>query len=246
VNLTTRPIPLAALIFATGAFLGGQTAASDLPGHWEGSIQAPTKQVPFVVDLARISTGELAGTFGNSTENLNGLLLSNIIVDDKSVRFQIKGAPGERAFKGTLSADGKSISGDYSQGGYTIPFTLTRTGDARFEAPAKNAPIGKELEGVWNGTLEADGKQLRAVLTLSNLSDGTATGNIVSVDEGLEIPIAVITQKASRLTLDLRAVGASYSGALNPDATELAGTYTKGSLSLPLNFRRATETVGNK
>jgi hypothetical protein len=86
---------------------------------------------------------------------------------------------------------------------------------------------------------------LRAILTLSNQPDGTASGSLVTVDDGLEIPIATITQNASSLTLDLKAVGASYSGTLNPDATELAGTYTQGSLTLPLTFRRAA-TEGKK
>jgi hypothetical protein len=241
-NQPQRTILLGAVLLST---ISAQPA-SDPSGHWEGSIEAPTADVNFEVDLAKNSQGELTGTFGNTGENLKGLPLSNISVDGKSLRFQIKGAPGERAFKGTISDDGKSIAGDYSQRGYTIPFSLTRTGDAKFEAAVKNAAIGKELEGVWNGTLDADGKQLRAVLTLSNQPDGTASGNIVSVDEGLDIPIATITQRASSLTLDLKAVGASFSGDLKPDATELAGKYTQGSLVLPVTFRRSTATEGNK
>ena len=242
---TNRSNLLAVLVFSTAAFLPAQSAAG-LSGHWEGSAKTPTKELNFEVDLAKNSTGDLAGTFGNPSEKLKGLLLSNIAVDGNSVRFQIKGAPGERAFKGTFSDDGKSISGDYTQGGYSLPFSMTRVGDARIETPAKSAAVGKELEGVWNGTLAADGKQLRAVLTLSNQPDGSATGSLVSVDEGIEIPIATITQTASNLTLDLKAVGSSYSGALNADATELAGFYTKESLVLPLTFRRANVTEAKK
>lgn len=226
---------LTALLFSTVALLPAQN------GHWQGSIQTPTKEVIFEVDLDKT-----AGTFSQPSENLKGLPLSNIAVDGQSIRFQIKGTSGERAFKGALSADGKSISGDYTQSGYSIPFNMTRTGDPRFEAAVKSAPIGKELEGVWNGALAVECKQLHAVLTLSNQPDGTATGNIVSLDDGLDIPIAAIIQTASSLTLDLKAVGASYSGALNSDATELAGTYTKGSLVLPLTFRRSTSTEGKK
>jgi hypothetical protein len=48
------------------------------------------------------------------------------------------------------------------------------------------------------------------------------------------------------VTLDLKAVGASFSGALNPDATELAGKYSQGSLVLPVTFRRSTATEGKK
>ena len=78
-------------------------------------------------------------------------------------------------------------------------------------------------------------------LTMANQPDGTATGSFVNVDEGLEIPITTITQKASSLTLDVKAVGGSYSGVLNPEGTELVGTWTQGPAVLPLTFRRAAE-----
>jgi hypothetical protein len=196
-------------------------------------------EVKIEVDLTKNSKGELAGTFGNPTQNLKGLPLSNCAVEGRSVRFQIKGAPGERTFEGALAADGKSMSGHYTQSGYTMPFGLTRTGDPRIEAPARSAPIGKELEGTWIGTLDVGGKQVRLVLTMSNQPDGTATGSFVNVDEGLEIPITTITQKVSSVTLDVKAVGGSYSGALNPEGTELVGTLTQGPAVLPLTFRLA-------
>lgn len=241
-HLTKQTILLGAFFLSTMSAL----PATGPSGHWEGSIRSSIGELSFEIDLGKNSAGEFTGALNEPSENITGLPLANIVVDDKSVRFQVKGSRGERAFKGTLSDDGKSISGDYSQGGYTIPFSVTRTGDPKFEAAVKNAAIGKELEGVWNGALAADREQLRAILTLSNQADGTAIGNLVTVDDGLEIPIATITQKASSLTLDLKAVGASYTGALNPDATELAGTYTRGSRVLPLTFHRSTAAEGKK
>jgi hypothetical protein len=241
-HLPKRTILLGALFLST---ISAQPAA-DPSGHWEGSIQSSIGELNFEIDLARNSDGEFTGSLNQPSEHITGLPLANIAVDGKSLRFQVKGTPGERAFKGTVSDDGKSISGYYSQGGYTIPFSVTRTGDARFDAAVRNPPISKELEGVWNGTLAANGKELRGILTLSNQPGGTASGSFVTTDDGLEIPIAVINQNASTVTLDLKAVGASYSGTLNPDATEMAGTYTQGSLVLPLTFRRSTATEGKK
>ena len=241
-NQTQRTILLGALLLST---ISAQPTGNP-SGHWEGSIQSSIGELNFEIDLARNSTGEFTGALNQPSEHITGLPLASIAVDGKSLRFQVKGTPGERAFKGTISDDGKSISGDFSQGGYTIPFSVTRTGEARFEAAVKNPPVSKELEGVWNGTLAADGKQLRGILTLSNQPDGTVSGSFLTVDDGLEIPIATITQNASSLILDLKAVGASYSGTLNPDATELAGTYTQGSHVLPLTFRRSTAAEGKK
>ena len=233
-----RMLVLAALLLLPVPALRAQTAV-DPSGHWEGTIQTPNMDVRIEIDLAKNSNGDLAGTFGSPAQNLKGLALATFAVRGKSVSFQVKGSPGERVFDGVLSADGRSFSGDYTQVGLSLPFSLTRIGDARIEPPIKSAPIGKELEGVWNGALDVNGLHRRLVLTMSNQPDGTATGSILNVDEGLEIPITTITQKASIVTLEINAVGGSYSGALNPEGTELVGTLTQGSAARPLTFRLA-------
>ena len=170
---------------------------------------------------------------------MKGLPLSTVAVESRSVRVVVKGGPEAATFEGTLSADGRSISGDAAQGGYSVPFTLTRTGDARIAPAPRNAPIGKELEGIWNGALDLGGTQMRLVVRMSNQPDGTATGTIVSLDgSGVEIPIAM-TQQASNVTIDVTSVGASYVGVLNAAGTELSGTWTQQSSSLPLTFRKS-------
>jgi hypothetical protein len=233
----SRSIIVAAILTASVGVARAQTAVN-LSGHWEGTIQVPDKPVKVEIDLATNSKGELAGTF-TQTDRLNGLPLTNLAIDNRAVTFQIKGSPaGERLFKGDVSADGLSMTGKFAQAGYSIPFSLTRTGDAKIAAPAKNAQIGKALEGTWNGTLEVNGVQRQLVLTLENQPDGTSTGSFLNVEEGLEIPIAAITQAASSVTLEIQAVAGAYTGVLNGEGTELTGTLTQGSATLPLVFRK--------
>lgn len=220
-------------MFPLGLILLSSVQAADLSGHWEGSIKTPDMEVKIELDLMKD-----AGTINIPGQGLNGLALSNFTGEGSSVSFQIKGAPGERKFSGVLSADAKSISGDFTQEGYTMPFRIAWMGEARPEARVKNAPIGKEMEGTWSGAMGVDGKQKRMILRLSNQPDGAAAGSIFSVEEGLEVPIAVITQKDSSLRLDLKAVSGVYSGDLSADRTELAGTFTQGSLVVPLTFRK--------
>ena len=227
-----------ALLLVPASSLRAQTAV-DPSGHWEGTIQAPNMLVKVDIDLAKNSKGELAGTFGQPAQGVKGLPLSTVAVEGGVVRFVVKGGPDPATFKGKLSADGASMSGDVAQAGYSIPFTLTRNGDARIAPVPKNPPIGKELEGTWNGTLEVGDKPMRLVLNMSNQPDGTASGTIVSPDgSGVEVPIA-ITQKASSLTIDVVSVGASFVGVLNTAGTELVGTWTQATSSLPLTFRLA-------
>jgi hypothetical protein len=115
---------------------------------------------------------------------------------------------------------------------------LTRTGDARIDAPPKNAAVAKGMEGTWTGIIEVD-SGYRVKLTIANQPDGTSTATLVSVDEGgFEMPVG-ITQNGSTLTVDIKVLSASFSGVLNAAGTELAGTYKAAQgANAPLIFRR--------
>ena len=234
-----RPISLivACLLLAPSSLLA--QAPADPSGHWVGAVLVPNMEVAIEVDVAKDGDG-LSGTFASPNQNLRGLPLGGFAVAGRAISFHVRGSvPGERAFKGTLSDDGQTLSGDYSQGGYTIPFVLARKGDPQIEAPARSAAVSKTLEGTWNGAIEADGVQRRLVLTVVNRPDGTSTGHFLNLDEGLEIPISAITQKGSSVVLEVKALGGAYTGTLDATGAELAGTWTQGPAGLPLTLRRA-------
>ena len=228
-TLTSLFVPVAA---------PAQTAV-DPSGHWEGTIQAPEIDTKIEIDLTRDGSGALMGTFGQPGERLTGLALSDFALNGTSIRFQIKGKPGERAFDGKLSADGESITGSFTMQGFAMPFSLTRTGDAKIEAPAASPRLTHELVGSWNTTREVRGTQVRLTLTMTNRPDGTSVASVLNVDEGLEIPASSIAQTGSTVTLEFKSLGGSYTGAVNSAGTELVGTFSQGAGSVPLTFRRA-------
>ena len=240
----TRTLIVAVLLLGPVSALRAQTTV-DPSGHWTGAIHVPpfngasSREVAIDVDLATNATGELAGTFSQPAQNVKGLPLSNVAVQGASVSFEIKATNGGGLFRGTV-ADA-AIAGEFvtAEGGYTIPFNLARTGDAKTEAAPRNAPITKDLEGTWNGALEVGGKSERLRLALANQPDGTAIGTIVDLDGGnVAIPIA-LTQNGSKVTIDVAVVGGSFTAVLTGD--ELAGTWTQGALALPLIVKRATK-----
>ena len=210
----------------------------DPSGHWEGTIQAPQMETAIEIDLARDGAGALIGTFGQPGERLTGLPLSDFALDGTAIRFQIKGKAGERAFDGKLSADGKSITGSFTMQGFPMPFTLTRTGDAKIATVAGGPQLGNDLVGSWDGTLDVRGTLVRLTLTMANRPDGTSAASIVNVDQGLEIPVSAITQAGSSVTLEVKSISGSYTGAVNTAGTELVGTFIQGAGSAPLTFRR--------
>jgi hypothetical protein len=205
-------------------------------GHWTGVLETPAQPLDVEVDLKPGTPPAWVGTISIPAQNLKGFPIS-VDVQGTSVSFVMEKVPGTPTFKGTLAADGATISGDFSQGPGTLPLKLTRKGDAVFTAPAKSTAVAKELEGTWSGALAVGGQTLRLTLKLANGADA-ATGTIISVDQGgAEIPITTITQDGAHLTLELPAIAGKYTGDLTDG--KLVGTWSQGPGSAPLEFTRA-------
>lgn len=220
---------LAALALA--AAVAVPQRAVDPTGHWEGTVEAPAMTIAFQVDIGKTPDG-FAGAITIPSQHLKGLPLTKIAVDAESVTF---GAREDQLLSGSI--DGKTMSGSYSAGPMSLPFTLTRTGDAAIDPAPTSPAVSKQLEGTWRGTLDDTAGHLELVLTMTNRPDGTAVATIVNVSEGgLRIPV-VVSQHASTVTVESRAVPGTFTGELTA-AGELKGTFQAGDASAPLTFRR--------
>jgi hypothetical protein len=223
------------VILAAGAVLSAQVTAGPA-GHWEGTIQVPGQELIVVIDLS--GTGDTwEGAIGIPAQGLKAFPLAEILVNESSVSFAMKGVPGEPRFRGTLSPDAKALSGEFSQGGASLPFALTRTGPAVIEQVPASTAVTKDLEGSWEGGVDVDGTALRLVVTLTNHEGGPATAVLVSVDQGgATIPVTAVVQKDAHLTLQVRPVSGDYEGDLADG--KLTGTWTQGPRSFPLVLQR--------
>jgi len=208
---------------------------ADPSGHWEGSLHAPGMEIPFAVDLAGDGQGHIAGTVTLQAERIKGLPLLKVTVEGTSIGFY---ARTDQPLTGTLSADGMTISGDYFAEGTTVPFTLTRKGDAAIDATPTSPAIAPALEGTWRAVVAARGQELHVVLTLQNRGDGRATAQLVNLDQGgLRIPL-LVSERDGVIALSSTVVPTAFKVSLNA-AGELAGRLNEGSASLPIVFRRA-------
>ena len=232
---------VAGLWLLTSLVFQGAAAAPQAPagaaGHWEGAIQTPGGELPIEVDLVDRSGGKWEGSINIPSQNLKGFPLSGLTVQGNAVSFAMKGVPGDPQFKGTLSKDGKTLAGDFSQGGGNTTFSLAWKGEAKVVTPAKSTAITKDFEGSWEGTVTVTTTPLRLILKLAT-QDGVATGTLISVDQGgAEIPITTVTQKGSHLNLVISLVSGNYDGDLKDG--QIVGTWTQGPMKSPLTFKRA-------
>ncbi|MBI3449016.1 MAG: serine hydrolase [Acidobacteria bacterium] len=115
-------------------------AAVTIAGHWNGAIKTPGPPLAVNIDFRRGDDGGFTGDITIPVQGAQDLPLANIRVNGSDVTFDLPGIPGEPRFKGKLADDGATISGDFTQGGQTIPFSISR-GDDR-AAQAKTALEG--------------------------------------------------------------------------------------------------------
>ena len=100
-------------------------------------------------------------------------------------------------------------------------------------------------EGTWLGTLEAGGRKLRVELTLTKNAEGTYSGSANSLDQGVTLPIDVVTVNGDSVRMDFKSAAAVFVGKLNADGSELSGQFSQGDAVFPLTFKRtAAATPG--
>lgn len=209
-------------------------------GHWEGAIKTPQMDVKIAVDLVQNAKAEWIGSMDVEPQNAKGVPLSNITVKGSKISFKIAGM-GENApsFDGELAPDGKSIKGDTGGPQGSAPFELKWVSEPKVVTPKKEAPIAKEFEGAWDGSIETpDGKTLRTRVKLSN-ADGQGKGTFNSLDQNnVDMPISDIVTGNKKLSFALKIAGGSYEGALNDPGDEIKGTWTQGMFTAPLVLKK--------
>ena len=233
-NIHTRALIAGLLLVASAAPARGQ--AVDPSGHWQGSVQARGTEMAFAIDVVKGANGQFGGTLDFAAQQIKGLPLTKVAVDGTSLVFH---ARSDQPFTGVLSDNRQTITGDVLISGTSLPFVLTRSGDAAIRPMRSSAAIPKALVGRWTGSVVAEGVEQRLVMTLENRADGTGRGLIVNEDEGgLELPITIV-QNGSTVTIETIPIASTLIATLNAQATELTGVLTQGPATAQVSFRRA-------
>jgi CubicO group peptidase (beta-lactamase class C family) len=126
---TTLILILAFSLIASAAYAAGQAKPGDLAGHWEGTIEIPGQKLEVNLDFTKQADGSWKGDISIPAQNARDLPLAGIEVKEAEVVFAIAGVPGNPTFKGKFSEDGKKITGTFTQGGASFPFSLSREAD---------------------------------------------------------------------------------------------------------------------
>ncbi len=107
------------------------------------------------------------------------------------------------------------------------------------QTAAAPKPISVEaLAGTWVGTLQVQSQSLTLVFNLRS-EDGKAGGTIDSPDQGAKgIPISTLSLDGEKLRIESAAIRGTFVGTLSPDVASIAGAWSQGNASYPLELER--------
>jgi hypothetical protein len=201
------------------------TADAGPAGHWEADITGDGPQrIGVTLDLAKNAKLEWVASMGLPSANKTGLLVKDVVVNGKSVKF-VAAELMMTAFDLTLGPDGSmkgTISSPASQ-----PVEFKRTGEAKVELPSSSPAVSKELEGDWEGSLKTPNGSARLVFHFKNQLDKTVTATFDD-DTRAGLPVTNLKQTGQEVEFEAQVEHAKFQGSLNQAGTELAGQLTVG------------------
>jgi pimeloyl-ACP methyl ester carboxylesterase len=107
-------------------------------------------------------------------------------------------------------------------------------------AAEPNSPPAKSgVAGLWLGVMQVGPVHLRMAFDISATKDGAITGKLLSLDQNrAEVPCESFSYDANKLTIEMPAISARYTGELSADAQSIAGEFIQLDNPVALNLKR--------
>jgi Dienelactone hydrolase and related enzymes len=100
-----------------------------------------------------------------------------------------------------------------------------------------------KLVGTWLGSLKVQSQSLRIVFNIT-AEGGKLAATIDSPDQGAKgIPVSAIALEGSSVKIESKLIRAIYTGELDTNGSKIAGKWSQGGASLPLDLEKQTSPV---
>jgi len=215
------------VLFACGLSAQSKpSVAGDYAGVLAGALHVK-------LHIVAAPDGSLSGTLDSVDQGAIGIPCADVQIDGNTLSFRVPAVKG--TWKGTIGADGTSLTGTWNQG---TPMALNFARDTFVPAEKPSA-----VDGIWLGAVEAGGRSLRAQIKVKSDRSGREFCAFDSLDQGvLDLECANATLSGIDFSFDVPSLRGRWSGKLSADHQTLTGSWTQAGTSA-LNFSRQTAAV---
>ncbi len=225
-----RFIRIIALILVSGTLTVSSAQQPNLAGDYLGTIGPLHLRLHLKVDAA----GALSGTMDSLDQAASEFACTDIKLEGQALSYSVPTVHG--TWKGTVSADGKTLTGTWDQG-QAAPLVFTRDTFVPARKPSR-------VDGIWFGTLQPGSTTLRIQLHVKSDKNGKEYCSLDSLDQhATGLDCATVTFSGDDFAFDVPVVQGHYGSKLSADGNRLAGTWTQGNHPLPLTLARQEKEI---
>jgi pimeloyl-ACP methyl ester carboxylesterase len=207
-------------------------AQTSFAGDWQGTLNAGGVELRLALHIAAAKDGSFTATLDSIDQGANGIPVTTVTLKDSKLSLTVDAVHG--SYEGTVNKDATEIDGTWSQG---MPLELNFKRAPELTAAPKPA-TPSEIDGTWQGTLDAGVLKLRIVFKIVNTQEGL-TAQMQSPDQSPAwLAASSVSRSGSALTLDLKGIGAKFEGKISADLSSIDGTFTQMGNPMPLAVKR--------
>lgn len=220
----------------------------NIQGAWEGTVEVPqaNAKLRVVFNLAKTNRA-YAATIDSIDQGVRGVPVTKVAYDYPSVRLETKTIGG--TFDGSLDTNTSTMSGTWKQAKLNIPLVLRRTEQPSAIAAALSEDeyarrAGSDVQGLWKGTLMVNDKVgLRLNFKIAEQSAGAIRVQLESVDQGVNnIGASSASYQRPALKVEFVGIGGLFEGRVEPNGSQIAGTWSQAGKKWPLTLKRGDAT----
>lgn len=223
---------IAGVLLVAVAWLLGPGAMSGQAPAVQGEYDGTLGPLHLVLHVERDAAGKMTGSLDSPDQGAKGIPCADFVLAGSSFSFAVPAVVG--SYKGTVSTDGKTITGTWTQGA-SMPLVLKQAApEAAFQAAEKPSAV----DGDWSGAIATPAGPLKAVI---HVKSDRAGKEFVTFDSPSQGAFGLVGEnavlKGDAFSFDLPVVHGRYEGKLSADGKSIEGTWNQGA-PLPLTFTR--------
>jgi hypothetical protein len=231
------PITKSAIVTIVLTLMAVCAHAQDIAGDWQGTLSAGGGELRLVLHIGKNADGSLKATLDSIDQpGANNIPVSSIMLKNSKLSLAVDAVHG--SYDGTVSSDGKTIKGTWTQGrALSLDFQRATAPIKTEHKPAKPS----DIDGTWLGTLDTGAAKLRIIFHIVNTEDGLMA-TMDSPDQGANgLPTTSVTRDGASLKIETKQIGGNFSGKIAPDLSSIDGAWTQWGASAPLVLKRVKD-----